>query len=187
MRAIMLSLCFACIAIMCLSSCKKEKAATSSTTTFTIGQAYGGGKIFYIDDTKLHGLIVSNNDVGQGAPWDDSPTGSTFKSPSAFSFTDGATNTTKIISLFGNGSNAAALCALYNGGGHKDWFLPSLDQLDALYSRKDVIGNLQNYKYWSSTEDTSYIGFAFELDFGSGQYNNDFKTYLYLVRPIRAF
>jgi hypothetical protein len=40
------------------------KGNTSITPTYTIGQAYGGGIIFYLDGTGLHGLISAPSDQG---------------------------------------------------------------------------------------------------------------------------
>ena len=39
------------------------------SSSFFIGQKYGGGTIFYIDGTKQHGLIAAPSDQSKGAPW----------------------------------------------------------------------------------------------------------------------
>lgn len=52
-------------------SCKKNNDSNTSTT-YTIGQSFGGGKIFYIDGTGKHGLIVAPNDQSLSAVfWDN--------------------------------------------------------------------------------------------------------------------
>lgn len=155
------------------------------TTAYLIGQMYQGGRVFYVDNTHLHGLIAATSDQ-QGGPWDNNSSGN-FASVNAYSYTDGATNTDNIIAVIGNG-NAASQCRAYTGGGYTDWYLPSRDELSYLYLEKSVLGNFQNYYYWSSTANETYIGTAWSQDFGSGaQYNNSLKTSLYSVRPIRAF
>jgi hypothetical protein len=165
------------------------------TTAYAIGQAFQGGLIFYVDNTKLHGLIVATSDQSTGAQWDNSPIGTNFVSPGAFSTSDGAGNTTMIINTLGAVGNAAAICKAYRGGGYSDWFLPAYNQLAQLWSEKNVLypstnstGAFLNYNYWSSTESSSYIAFAWSLDFGSGTYyDNSLKTQPYPVRAIRAF
>ena len=156
------------------------------TTAYLIGQQYEGGRIFYVDNSKLHGLIVSPADQ-QAAPWDNNSSGS-FAYTNAYSYVDGLTNSNNIVAAIGYTGNAASLCRAYNEGGYTDWYLPSRDELNALQAQKTVIGNFQSYYYWSSTESSDYNGFAWSQDFGSGaQYDNSLKTYGYYVRPIRAF
>ncbi len=36
---------------------------------FQIGQSYGGGVIFYLDNTSHHGLVAATADQSTGAPW----------------------------------------------------------------------------------------------------------------------
>ncbi len=138
-------------------SCKKGGSSDNSTT-YTIGQSFGGGKIFYIDGTGKHGLIVAVNDQSLSAEyWDNGNHVQT----NATSATDGSANTTQIINVIGNtGSYAAKLCRDYQGGGSNDWFLPSIDQLSNLYSQRTVLGGGFSNNYWSSTEsatDYTYI------------------------------
>ena len=37
--------------------------------------------------------------------------------------------------------------------GYDDWYLPSRDELDALYKNRAVVGNFEPLWYWASTED----------------------------------
>lgn len=85
---------------------------------------------------------------------------------------------------------AAKLCSdlVYNG--FDDWFLPSKDELNLMYTNlhKNGQGDFANYGlYWSSSENYNYTYNAWEQNFNYGsQYYND-RDYSYRVRPVRAF
>ena len=146
-------------------SCNKPK---EETVVLKIGLSYKGGIIFYIDDSGKHGLIASTADQSITDPWWNG----SFVTTGATSTSDGSANTTAIISAQGNsGSYAARNCRTYNGGGFNDWFLPSKDQLNMLYLKKDIVGAFTTNIYWSSTEyDT---GEAWVQDFETGQQHLD--------------
>lgn len=101
----------------------------------------------------------------------------------------GITNTKKIIQAQGNGYYAASLCVDYNGGGKKDWFLPSIEELNLMYKRlyKKGIGAFdKNGFYWSSSEHVKGYS-ARSLIFEDGSYYIHDKRVENDVRPIRAF
>ena len=90
-------------------------------TTFTVGQTFGGGKIFYIDGTGQHGLIVAPSDQSLTPQPFSLGTFGTHVTTGATSSSNGSSNTTLIISIQGNtGSYAAKLCRDYRGGGFSD-------------------------------------------------------------------
>lgn len=60
-------------------------------------------------------------------------------------------NTTAIVNTKGIGSYAASLCNDLTVGGYNDWFLPSKDELDKLYTNKVAIGGFTDDNYWSSS------------------------------------
>jgi len=165
----------------------------SFTTAYQIGQHFGGGLIFYIDATKVHGLIVTKEDQSGSAQWDNT-SGGTWLAPGAYSTTDGAGNTTKIINTLGSGYNAAAICRACNDGGFTDWFLPAVSQLtliqqnaNALYPDSSVPGAFGGNEYWSSTESSNDVTAAFYMSLFGGPVYNDFKNNTHTVRAIRAF
>lgn len=158
----------------------------SFTTAYVIGNLYQGGKIFYVDNTKLHGLITAVSDQSGGARWNN--TSNPYKDINAYSVSNGVANTNAINAAIGGSASAAAVCKAYNGGGYTDWYLPSRDELYLLYVKKPIIGGFQNYFYWSSTASGSHVANAWAEDFGSGsQYSNKDKTDPLLVRAIRKF
>lgn len=133
-----------------------------------IGVSYQGGIIFNIDPTGKHGLIAGTTDQSVTDPWWNG----SFVTTGATSSSNGSSNTTSIINAQGiSGNYAARICRNYMGGGFSDWFLPSKDQLNILFSQKAVVGNFANQIYWSSTEyDT---GNAWVQDFETGEQHLD--------------
>ena len=93
---------------------------------------------------------------------------------------------------------AAKVCNDYtttvNGIIYNDWFLPSKDELNQIYTNKATINttaaansgsNFSTNLYWSSTEDDN--GNAWEQSFSNGsQFNYDKFTPEY-VHAVRAF
>lgn len=77
----------------------------------------------------------------------------------ATSTTDGKVNTTLIMAL-PNVSEYPAIkyCADMTYATYDDWYLPAKDELNILYSNKDVIQgfDLTNIIYWSSTEENYF-------------------------------
>ncbi|MBU0489417.1 MAG: DUF1566 domain-containing protein [Bacteroidetes bacterium] len=70
----------------------------------------------------------------------------------AASMTDGRSNTNSIVSTLGTGDYAAYLCDTLTAYGFADWYLPSVEELNSLYSYKDSIGGFLASYYWSSSE-----------------------------------
>ena len=81
---------------------------------------------------------------------------------------------------------AARLCTTYRGGGLSDWFLPSKDELVAMYNKKDTIGGFADAVYWSSSEESNSANYVTYCNFTNGTFYN-IRGNSYRVRPIRAF
>ena len=79
----------------------------------------------------------------------------------------------------------------YTGGGLTDWFLPSKDELNAMYTYSMVGGfkaatyGFASDTYWSSSQ--SSVGDAWYQDLGNGIANNATKNDTVRVRPVRTF
>ncbi|MDP4015319.1 MAG: DUF1566 domain-containing protein, partial [Candidatus Nanopelagicales bacterium] len=101
----------------------------------------------------------------------------------------GEANTTAITSntACDTPEKAPAAWAAKNhaGGGKNDWFLPSKDELEALYYRKDTVGVFDDDDYWSSSQKRAFD--ARFQDFVYGDQLTDIKDFSNRVRPVRAF
>jgi len=105
----------------------------------------------------------------------------------------GTSNTAAIVSAYGpsapydnTGNYAARLADQYEYGDYADWFLPSKDELNAMYDNKTSIGAFSTSSYWSSSEVDSnnawyqLFGVGNQFDYLNG--NGTMR-----VRAIRAF
>lgn len=125
----------------------------------TIGEQFGGGIIYYVDETGDHGLICTAEDLGEY-----------------------------------NWSAAIKACAELELNGYKDWYLPTITELNLMYQQKNTIGNYKSgyfYQYWSSSENLHNDKFAWLQDFSNGRYyvykDGDYKASKARVRATRAF
>ena len=163
--------------------CGSNAGPIPPSASFAIGQSYGGGIIFYLDHTGEHGLIAAGSDQGSSVQWFNGShevTGAT-----GAGIGKGQTNTAFILSSQGPGSYAASLCDQLVLNGFSDWFLPSKDELDALYLQKAEVGGFTDDFYWTSTEHGE--GSAWEQEFNTGTQYYANKNFPIHVRAIRAF
>jgi hypothetical protein len=177
-------------------------SGSSNTGNFThyIGEEFGGGVVFYVwkdAEGQEHGLIVDKVDLSAGQAWSnitDIEIG-----PSAQSLWDGLSNSNAIVSQPGHTGSAAALCLNSTNSGQTDWYLPSVQELNMLWSNyfavvrtfSQIAGAtlLQRARYWSSTEDDyDYYFSAWTFSFDDGNANGGFfKGDGLYVRAVRAF
>jgi len=155
----------------------------------------GGGIVFYVTDGGLHGLEAAPYGW-YGVTFDPSPVWSTV--PSAFangstplsaSVGSGAANTAVMLAQDSVGPNAATYCRDYSGGGKKDWFLPSKDELHLMYTNLKLsgLGGFGTAGYWSSSEETADPTVAWDENFTGGTQYTYTKNNNSYVRPVRAF
>ena len=101
----------------------------------------------------------------------------------AISITNGKANTDSIAAHLKTGVYAAHTCDTLNAYGHSDWYLPSKDELNAIYQNRVVIGGFTFPAYWSSTENSSDYAWNQLFDIGTRNYNH--KSGLKQVRCVR--
>lgn len=185
--AVLILLTFSCtkerVSITKMAGTQNQESAALQLTAHYVGERFGGGKIFYIDESGEHGLIADTVDLGIFRWYKESaiPTGA-----NETGIGSGKRNTSKIISAQGKPAFYAAFeCIRSQSSGYKDWFLPSQDELNELYKHKDLIGGFAYAYYWSSSEFNTYS--ARTQNFGDGYQTWGYKYYSRNVRAIRAF
>lgn len=81
---------------------------------------------------------------------------------------------------------AAEYCDSLNAHGHNDWYLPSQDELNALYTNNnagDLNGTFSAAFYWSSSERN--FNYARAQNLSNGGQGSAFKRDAFLVRCVR--
>ena len=181
----------------------QDGADGQDARTYTVGELAQGGIIFWLDNTKQHGLACSMTDLNDGEKirWYAGTFGLTRATGDGFYA--GENNTTIIISsslaIGDDGSPyAAILCNelnVYQGGVlYGDWYLPSGRELRELRSNKDIVNQtaltnegdvLENDYYWTSTENQSVNAWGYNLGANTGATLT--KSSVHYVRAVRAF
>ncbi len=162
------------------------------------GKTFQGGLIFYLDDHDsipgVKGYVSLPYDQSMGIEWgcylelvpgaDGTVIGTGYQN----TIDIGSANNLQCA-----GDIKAVDVCFGNINGFDDWFLPSRDQLTAMYLKigpgatgaNTNIGGFEGLIYWSSSEinvEDSWVVF-----FNSGIQNNFSKDNYARVRPIRAF
>tara|TARA_B100001093_G_scaffold516155_1_gene594262 strand:- start:98 stop:1723 length:1626 start_codon:yes stop_codon:yes gene_type:complete len=172
-----------------------------------IGGFYGGGIIFYIDETAQHGLIAAIEDITEGSNmgfWGISEgfewgcLGENVSGADGQAIGTGYQNTLDIFAqncqTENGGITAAQVTLNYETKGYTDWYLPSLEELYEMYNtigNGSLEGNIGGFEmsdypyYWSSSEHNSTQ--ARGVYFNDGGSNGNGKTDSFRVRPIRSF
>jgi len=166
----------------------------SSVVTYAIGDTgpSGVGIVFYITDGGLHGLEMAPDDQSTEAAWSniaDELIGTT-----GTEIGTGFVNTVAIMNQSGNTISAAEICRNYRYLEEGNWFLPSKDELNAIWDNivddgdghNSGVGGFANAYYWSSSEISSF-DMAWYQVFGDGHQSFSGKDDYHQVRAVRAF
>jgi tetratricopeptide (TPR) repeat protein len=124
-----------------------------------IGSIYEGGIVFYIDKTGKHGLVCAEKDFGFAIWGLEKSIGA---SGNGIADGTGIENTTRIHKLASRSGifnlnkmqTAARLCIESNHNNYSDWYLPTKNELNLLWTNRKYIGGLKKDCYWSSTEES---------------------------------
>ena len=179
-------------------------ADTMTTTTIMVVDTYkigdtgpAGGKIFYVnenyetDDWRY--LEAAPTEHEQDARW-----GANLKMATSTDIGTGRANTELIVAETEGYDRdigteyAAKICSEFVLNGYDDWFLPSRDELDALYQHRNKVGGFveqphTNTIYWSSSASTQYVIHAWGQDDHGQKSGRLTKGGLLIVRPVRSF
>jgi hypothetical protein len=161
---------------------RNTKSVNTPASAHTVGESFGGGVIFYIDNSGQHGLIAASSDQKK-AKWYNG--NFILTNASGILVGTGQENTIAIITAQGAGSYAASECHELELNGYKDWFLPSKDELNLMFRQKTKIGGFSSPYYWSSTENSALYAWAQNFNNGFQDYGN--KNSAPSVRAVRAF
>ena len=172
---------------------KREREANIPLGKPAVGDFYQGGVVFWVDPSdNTHGLICAVEDQSSGIQWNNGINVTTNATGTVIGM--GSANTDAIISIQGatETNYAAGLARAYNGGGYKDWFLPSIDELKQILLNREVInttayansGSRLTDQYWSSKEGD--ISQALKM-WGESRQNLPSKFFTGHVRAVRAF
>ncbi|MBA2711021.1 MAG: DUF1566 domain-containing protein [Tatlockia sp.] len=171
--------------------------------THQIGEIFQGGLIFYVDNSRQHGLMVSLNDLEPAIEWRNGEGGDRTVNARALGLGAGETNTRLIIAeqtideqegqfaalraanyqISADGKTPCAEPIAADSLCYGGWYLPSLQEL--LLLQANLKNALSNTAYWSFTE--ASMTEAWLVDFSSGQALISEKSTSASVRAIHAF
>jgi hypothetical protein len=149
------------------------------------GKTYAGGLIFYLNTGTCTGMVAAPSDQSVGAEWGCQ--GTAIAGADGTAIGTGAQNTIEIEDGCTTVGTAAHFCANLTLNTYSDWFLPSQDELGAMYINLKVngFGGFAADWYWSSTEYGNNV--AWRQDFYNGNQANFLKNNSRYVRAVRAF
>jgi hypothetical protein len=157
--------------------CKKN-------TPPVVGETYKGGKVFFVDASGEHGLIAAPTDLGNNIGW--GCLGTTINGADGLAQGSGSQNTIDILNGCAEAGTAAKMCSDLVSGGFSDWYLPSKEELNLMFQKKDMIGGFIKDNYWSSSEVNADRAWLQDFDAGN-QYSTTTKDWQTSVRAIRSF
>jgi hypothetical protein len=161
-----------------------------------IGDLAFGGVIFSVNASGTEGLVCTISDLNGGntTTWNNGANISTGATGTAIG--TGPSNTSLIVNSQGQGTYAAALCANLTLNNFSDWYLPSIDELGAIYTNRAAInatavaggGTTLPITVWSSTEQTGNANNAYIYIFADGQSPTlNAKANVASVRAVRSW
>jgi IPT/TIG domain. len=134
-----------------------------------VGDAIGGGIVYYTSDNGIHGLISAMAHVGSNAELFGPSIPASYASGTSPDIYKGKSNTASLVSKIAtyrqdghkyDNTTAAEKCANYettvDGVKYDDWFLPSQNEMIEMFKVKSMLQSkgvdLPANNYWTSTE-----------------------------------
>lgn len=172
----------------------KVNAGMGGYRTGDLGPAHG--LVFYMKANYSNGwryLEAAPEDQSVKAYWgcyDKAVPGATY-TDTGFGLNvdigNGYFNTEQIVKGCEDPGIAAKLCDEYTYGGYDDWYLPSREELNLMYTKlsQNALGGFAKDNYWSSSE--FMLTKAWAQHFGTGYQDYYVKGATFRVRAIRKF
>jgi hypothetical protein len=151
------------------------------------GVSYGPMKEFLnIIYTGNHFIQVFPKDLPPNLPWHEPHLEYSFVD--AVNENDGQINTEKIVNKLGPGYYAAYLCDTLNAYGYEDWYLPAINELEAIIPKKNTLYGFKPAYYWSSTEIITIDGAlgAEKGDFRDANFFEPHRNYKEVYHQVRC-
>ena len=161
----------ACLAVLVSTLCLAATAvpATASSRSCAIGGACkvgdvgpGGGTVVYdAGEVQWWGRYLEALPLtkGRGLPWAAKTAESVYVGENILrqGIGWGRENTAAIVAQNGEGKYAAKFVDDFSANGKSDWFLPSRDELDAVYNASVIVGRpkVSAAPYWTSSENSA--------------------------------
>lgn len=154
-----------------------------------VGEHYGGGIVVFVDSTGQHGIICAYADLAGTYKFQDVSSMNLITT----NLTDGSVNTPLLVAGVNGPYPAAVAADAYAGGGHTDWYLPSVYELELLLRSNYILGTYAltwggtNF-YWSSTQDPTAAGInAYRCLGGPVSISSYGEANAFKVRCVRKF
>ena len=197
-------------AVMLLAGCGGSGGSAAETAkpvlrgavaTYALGATGpGGGVVFYVATTPFAcgtdlslGVFCTylealTSEAGQVAWCSDTRTD---VGANGTAIGTGAANTQSMVTTGGCTSGAGYSAANTDSGGFTDWYLPSTDELYALWKKRSLSGLAGTFvidTYWSSSQDTQFPAqTAKDLGWAMGSFASVDKAQTHYYRVVRAF
>jgi hypothetical protein len=167
------------------------QVTTNAVLVPAVGETYGGGIVFYVDQSGEHGLILALGDYGSSSWGCNSST----VGASGTAIGTGQANTTAIVNGCAQSGIPARVCDDLVHEGFSDWYLPSRDELIQLYGTMYLFlhWNAGSNSAWSSSEGACGPSFGGACSAyyhycnqpACGSFAN--KNSVIRIRPVRNF
>ena len=161
-----------------------SEESSSKVSTHYIGEYYGGGVVFHVDEEGKHGLITTT--IDKSTRKQQKSEAFILTNPVRDGIITGKFNTERINVMKGGGAADAQGNENYRDASLSDWYLPTRYDLIKLYNNRAVLGGYTEFaRGWKSTEFSS-INQWYKSFITGGEFSNGKDDAVY-IRVIREF
>ncbi len=181
--------------VTCIAMVGDKKFSTESSVKveLRLGDMFQGGRIFKLDGSGKNGLIASETDLSYLSSIGTETRFSWGSDKLLGTNIENGKLNTKLMAEAAPSPGYAGYHFKGDGlllNGFSDWYIPSFRELELLKENKNRVGGFSSatdwqVMYWSSSESNEKT--AFLLNFNVLMGNNNDKSKVFKVRPIRSF